>query len=129
MVELTTPDRLVDPEETSVFISHLQTAFRGKLTVQNLAPIVLEAMEFAEGYSGLTGPEKKYVVILIVSKALKMADPANEFMWDDMLACILPQLIEAFVGASKTGLNINRSGKSCWNKFVSCLECVVGTFA
>lgn len=93
-------------------VTELKHTFgEGGLTARTLVSVVTLAMTLAEQYTGLTGEDKKHIVMN--AAVVLLSETGRNEGFDAVLDAVAPAMIDALVVATKDGLAINNRAKSC----------------
>jgi hypothetical protein len=97
----------------------LKVLFEGvALTWVTLPSVVSRAMELAEKYELLSGAEKRALVVETVQHLIAILGDATELKQDSrIIESLVPTLIDQVIVATKNGLMINHSLRSCFPCF------------
>jgi hypothetical protein len=100
-------------------VTELKRVFgEGGLTSQTLVSVVTHAMTLAEQYPGLTGEDKKQLVM--DAAVVLLSETGRNEGFDAVLDAVAPAMIDALVVATKDGLSINKRAKSCLKDRMCC---------
>jgi len=94
------------------------------LSMRNIVFVVTHLMQVVEKMDGLTGPDKKELIINVVEKLLETTD-LDDHLKDslkDFVDTTLPSTIEVIVSASKNQLDLNKVVKR-GSKIMNMLKC------
>lgn len=107
----------------------------GKVKPTNIINIITFVMTLVERKQGLSGPEKKELVISLVehflAEATKGSSDEEKLALQAAVQLLLPPMIDSIVSATRGQLDINRDGavsptevvqvsRSCW---MACFPC------
>lgn len=94
------------------------------LNMKNIVFIVTHLMQVVEKMEGLSGPDKKELVIDVIDKIIEISDLDDELKssLQTFIDSTLPSTIEVIVSASKNQLNLNKVVKR-GSKILDAMKC------
>lgn len=92
------------------------------ITMENLVPRLVRLMQFVEETRGLTGLQKKEAVVTVTQELIRSSIPGKP-QYEEVLADLLPVLVDMLVVADQTGLKLRpgcKNPKAFCKKLFSC---------
>ncbi len=110
----------MDAQADAIFNAVRSAIKARRVTVASAAVIITAAMTAAEKLGGLTGPEKKALVLDAAGRVVDELPMGAEdkSALKAAVALLGPSVVDAIVAAQKGQLGLGRSG--CWRAFKCC---------
>jgi hypothetical protein len=103
--------------------SYMKCVHSEKITPTNIIVIATELMQIVEKYKGLTGPQKKMLVINVIKKAINSQIDSQETrnILNTIIDFTLPSVIDNLVDAINGNIKFNKEKvQSFFKKYICC---------
>lgn len=94
----------------------------GKVTMEDMVDLTLEAMRFMSDMKQLDGPTKKANVIYILQSLVRKTNAGEWDVFDPLLIKLIPKVIDTIVSVEKGKIVINPKAKKCLSKVFCCFK-------
>jgi len=91
----------------------------GTVNIANISELLIQIMQLAEGYSDLSGDQKKALVLdaldHLIDDQIKNTEEAQ--ILKKIVQYALPSVVDIFIGISNGDIKVD--AEKCWSKFIS----------